>query len=71
MVSRAWCVATSKADGLGCWRHAQSNCWRGRDMCRGGGARVRLRLSWVPVRRGETCRGGGMLGGGGGISCGC
>lgn len=64
MVSRVWRAVASKADGLGCWRHARSGCWRGRDMRRGGGARVRLRLSLVPVRRGETCRGGGMLGGG-------
>jgi hypothetical protein len=70
MVSQTWRVAASKADGLGCWWHARSGCWRGRNMRRGGGAWVRLRLSRVSVRKGEICRGKGMLGGGGDISCG-
>lgn len=60
MVSRAWCVAASKADGLGCWWHAWSGCWHGRDMRRGGGARVRLWLSRVPVRRGRHAGAGAL-----------
>jgi hypothetical protein len=58
MVSQALRAAASKADELGCWRHARSGCWLSRDMRKGGGAWVWLWLSQVLVRRGETCRGG-------------